>query len=307
MSDGGIEAASRRWDEHGFAILPALLSSTDLEPAIAELPQLYPTAAEFHDDPYSERNARFRDEFGGIDEFPFAGVELNLLCAHPRLLDLATRLLRTDELRLYSAEAWAKYTGAADYEQHLHRDYLNHTMLVPSDDARFRQLELFVFLSDVTDAHGTPRYVSRQVTGDAPAWPNWLAPADRPELYADEVTAAGPAGTVVAWELGTFHRGSQLTASRGARYTLHVSYRPAAADWAVRYGWAHRSHTPEWYRFVPRATPRQLAMFGFPPPGHPYWTTQTIAGVAERYPGLDTSPWQPATGDTRPDERIRNR
>ena len=40
-----------------------------------------------------------------------------------------------------------------------------------------------------------------------------------------------------------------------------------------------------------QATSRQLQLFGFPPPGHPYWTADTIAQLQLRYPGLDTSPW----------------
>jgi hypothetical protein len=58
--------------------------------------------------------------------------------------------------------------------------------------------------------------------------------------------------------------------------------------------WASRSHEPGWYRFAHRATPRQLALFGFPPPGHPYWTEATLAGTAQRYPGLNMTPWRQA-------------
>ena len=51
---------------------------------------------------------------------------------------------------------------------------------------------------------------------------------------------------------------------------------------------------PEWYAFVGHATPRQLALFGFPPPGHPFWTDQTLDGLAQRDPDLDPAPWRPA-------------
>jgi hypothetical protein len=27
------------------------------------------------------------------------------------------------------------------------------------------------------------------------------------------------------------------------------------------------------------------------PPGHPYWTKATLAGTAQRYPGLNMAPW----------------
>jgi hypothetical protein len=81
---------------------------------------------------------------------------------------------------------------------------------------------------------------------------------------------------------------------RGARYTIHLAYRPACAEWGQRMPWAGRSHEPGWYRFAHRATPRQLALVGFPPPGHPYWTETTLAGTAQRYPGLNMTPWRQA-------------
>ena len=39
-------------------------------------------------------------------------------------------------------------------------------------------------------------------------------------------------------------------------------------------------------------------LLGFPKPGHPYWTPETIAGVAARYPGLDMEPWRSALRST---------
>ena len=81
---------------------------------------------------------------------------------------------------------------------------------------------------------------------------------------------------------------------RGARYTIHLAYRPARAEWGQRMPWVNRSHDLEWYRFAHRATPRQLAFFGFPPPGHPYWTEATLDGTAQRYPGLNMTPWRQA-------------
>jgi hypothetical protein len=87
-------------------------------------------------------------------------------------------------------------------------------------------------------------------------------------------------------------RGTALTLPGGARYTIHLVYRPARAEWGQRMSWPMRSHEPGWYRFARRATPRQLALFGFPLPGHPYWTEATLAGTAQRYPGLDMTPWR---------------
>ncbi|MFC5289855.1 hypothetical protein ACFPM7_22605 [Actinokineospora guangxiensis] len=175
--------------------------------------------------------------------------EVSLLAVHDALIRLAEVFLGTDDLRLYSAEAWARYTGAAA----------------------------------------------------APTWYPRAEPARRdhqfapaaPHLYDHEVPAVGPAGTVVAFELGTFHRGTALTCPRGARYSCHLSFRPSANDWGQRAASANRSHSPAWHRFVERAAPRQLALFGFPPPGHPFWTPATVSGLALRDPGLDVTPWKP--------------
>lgn len=301
-----LTQAARDWRHQGFAVLPGYLPDEALRPAVAELGTMFPSARGFHEGTDPRRERYLGDEFAGIDSFPFAGTGIGLLTVHDLLIDLAEVLLGGDDLRMYSAEAWAKYTGAADYDQALHRDYLNHTVLVPSDDLRYRQLEMFVYLADVPEDLGPPHLVPRDRTAGLGAKPNWFpyrdpAAADQedgflapghPHLYGHEVSAAGPAGTVVAFELGTLHRGTGMTRPGGVRYTMHLSYRRAEVEWGQRVGWTDRSHDPAWYRFVERATPRQLALFGFPPPGHPFWTADTLAGMALRYPGLDLSPWR---------------
>jgi hypothetical protein len=72
-----------------------------------------------------------------------------------------------------------------------------------------------------------------------------------------------------------------------------VSYRTATTEWANGRGWAKLAHEPTWYAFVERASLRQLLLFGFPPPGHPFWTEETLAALALRYPRLDLAPFRP--------------
>ncbi len=309
---GAVDLSSSlgKWHTDGFVLLPEFLSAAQVEPGIAELGRLFPSADEFHGAPDDQQYDRFRDEFGGIDDFPFNSTELNLLAIHEDLVELASSLLGTELLRVYSIEAWAKYTGAADYDQHHHRDYLAHTMVVPSQDPRYQQVELFLYLSDVPLELGPPSFVPRGRTEDLPAIPNWFPRRDNmgideehpawrarggnPELYDAEVSAAGPAGTVVAYVNDTFHRGTALSAPGGARYTIHVNFRPEGVDWISRHPWQKYANSERWHDFVLRATPQQLALFGFPPPGHPYWTSETITGTGERYRGLDLSPWSAA-------------
>ena len=40
--------------------------------------------------------------------------------------------------------------------------------------------------------------------------------------------------------------------------------------------------------------PRQREAVGFPPPGSEYWTEETLAAVAMRYPKMDMAPYRAA-------------
>ena len=304
MSDP--EDPKERFEREGFVVLPRYLGEADLEGAIGSLASEFPTAHEFHEDADPTRNERFRDEFGGITSFPFASPTLSLAAVHERLIDLASSLLGTDDLRVYSIEAWAKYTGAANYDQELHRDYLNHSLVVPAPEQPPQQVEMFLYLCDVPVELGPPSYVPTPLTAALPALPNWyprrdaadddheprwVSPTGRPDLYEREVRAAGPAGTVVAYRIETFHRGTALVAPRGVRYTIHTNFRRADADWIGRRAWIDSANTPEWHAFVIRASPRQLQLFGFPAPGHAFWTERAATEVQQRYPGFDPDPW----------------
>ena len=176
-------------DEHGFVVVPGFMSLDELAPAQAALRTIYPTADEFHGGVAPERAARLRgDQFAGIEELPAIGAELGLLAVHPKVVALASAALRSGDIRTYGIEAWAKYTGAVDYEQEHHRDYLGHTLVVPSWALEQRQLEIFVFLDDVTEDLGPTHVVSRSITDHLPVLPNWFGrestgAGDDPEDY----------------------------------------------------------------------------------------------------------------------------
>jgi hypothetical protein len=155
-------------------------------------------------------------------------------------------------------------------------------------------METFVYLNDVGPDNGATHFVSRRRTHSIPVEQHTLSFEEFAELYDDPADASAPAGSIVVYRPDVYHRSSDFTDPVQARFMLHVAFRPAAAEWAGYQAWPFRGFSPEWHNFVQGATPRQLKVLGFPAPGHAFWTDETLAGVARRYPGLDMTPWRAA-------------
>ena len=289
----------RQWQMDGWCVLENALPADEIAAAQLALADLFPSAEAVH----AARSATGGAATGGpgyevrwdADKpvFPFESMALNRLCVHDTLIDLAQDLLSTPDVRLYQGLASAKYfDGHPDYEQLLHVDYGNHTLVVPRPDIGFQHLELFVYLSDVTPARAATRVVSRRLTGDIPVERVYLGLDDYAPLYAAEEPASGPAGSVLAYRPDVYHRGTSLTEEGSARYLLHVAFKPVGTDWLGYQAWPQAAEGRAWHRFMRHASPRQLTVLGFPEPGHPYWNAETLAGVGARYPHLDMSPWR---------------
>jgi hypothetical protein len=291
-----------RWHDDGWCVLEGLISAEEIDSAREELASYFPAPSAFPTG--TVRPAGSDDSVGdGFDMswdapkpvFPFAGRALNRLVVHDRIIALAETLLRTDQIRLYQGMVSAKYSeGPEDYEQLLHVDYGNHTLVVPRTDVGYQHLELFVYLSDVTPETAATRMVSRRLTTGIPVERTYLSFTDYAPLYECEVPASGRAGSVLAYRPDVFHRGTSLSAEGSARYLLHVAYKPVGTDWVGFQSWPAAAEGAPWHQFVSHATVRQLTVLGFPEPGHPYWTEETLNGVAARYPRLDMAPWRQA-------------
>ena len=172
------------WHEEGWCVLGALSCLPMRWPAAqAELPAVYPTAEVFADrmeasgSGPSAGTAHAAGRVANKPAFPLEGMALNHLILHERLIGLAEELLGTDQLRLYQGHVTAKYSDGDDpeYEQLLHVDYGNHTLVVPRTDVGYRHLELFIYLSDVTPETAATRMVSRRLTGDIPVERTYLS------------------------------------------------------------------------------------------------------------------------------------
>jgi Phytanoyl-CoA dioxygenase (PhyH) len=294
LSDDHLEEVRAR----GFCLIEGFLDPDELRAAQDALWLHFRKPEEYFTDP-SRYPQYAGDQFGGVEEFPYRAWPLNRLAFHPDLVDAAERYLGTGDLHLYKVELWAKYGGAADYEQPLHRDFGSHSLVVPRPDRRYQQLTTFIYLSDVGAGDGPTRIVPYERGRDVPFTPLYL---EFGAMAADEFSAIAPAGSLLVYRTDILHRGSNLTAAHASRFSILADYQVRGTTWGGKMAWPKQS-PQRWAKLMPRCTVRERDLFGFPRPGDPYWDDQTLADVALRYPGMDMTPYRearPVTADSGP-------
>ena len=279
------------WDR-GFTVVENFLDADTLAAAQDALWDIYPTPEAYFADP--EAHAKFaRSQFAGLRLFPYGSWALNRIPVYPDLLDAAERFLQTKEIDCYKIELWAKYSGAVDYDQPHHRDYENHTIVVPRADGVMPQMTCFILLSDVTELDGPTKAVPIDKTRDLPIGINRTKLG---EFFEDEVAVTGPAGSILIYKTDVFHRGSDFKAPGRSRFVMPVDFKPRGWRWQGKLAWPDHATTQNWKDAMTAMTPRQRDVFGWPPVGDPYWNAQTLEGVGLRYPNLDLSPYAEAAG-----------
>jgi hypothetical protein len=285
-----LAAAARQWQDEGYAIVDGLISEDEIDGVAADLRRLFETdtydnynQAEGFGDGDPEGKQFRSTQFQGMRGFPFHGCPaLNDLFFHPRLHAFARAALADDDVRIYQAAVWAKWAGDVNYEQPLHRDG-NHSLLPLKAEPGYWHLETFLYLSDVDEGCAPPRLVPRSAS-------------DRPyeELYDHEVVATAKRGSLLAYRSDVWHRGTDFVRPDASRVVAVVSFRPARAEWFSYDAFGRLGNSPTWAKVVRGKTPDQLSLFGFPPPGDPYWDGPTLDALEAQYPGLDVDPWRDA-------------
>lgn len=297
VSDGKL---AEIWDR-GFTLVEGFLDQETLRTAQDALWSVYPKPRDYFADPTAF--PRFsRSQFAGLRYFPYDPWALNQVAVYPDLVDAAERFLRSDDIEIYKVELWAKYAGAIDYDQPHHRDYGNHTLVVPRADGRHVQMTTFILLSDVTAADSPTKVVPHHLGSELPLEPRRL-PAGS---FADqEISIEGPAGSLFVYKTDVFHRGSNFTAAARSRFVMLVDFQRRGWRWNGKMSWPDHAEKPGMTEAMARMTPRQRDLFGWPPIGSDYWDAQTLRDVALRYPGIDLSPYAEGVSAT-PDAISQN-
>ena len=290
------ENHAEHYREHGYAIVEEFLAPDELAGALSELQQVLPGWVEYCRDPSLSKPEHWQQRGRPMNmlayRFPFPGSYLNAITLHPDLIGLATRMAGGSDMVCEQSHLSFKCKDhPADQDQAMHCDYGNHTLAYPPDDPAYWQTAYLLYYTEVTENHAPTAVCSRRHYPEKIRWPAYYGRDDRPTIYDNEVKVAVPAGSLLVYSMRTFHRGTPFLAE-GGRLAHFITYTPAAWRWLGIMGWPVQAIKPEFRAWIESATPEQRQRFGFPPPGHVYWTEETLAGVSARYPQMDMTPYR---------------
>ncbi|KAJ3334456.1 hypothetical protein HDU93_007929 [Gonapodya sp. JEL0774] len=185
--------------------------------------------------------------------------------------------------------------GTIDYDQRLHYDYGNHTLVVPRPDKKYRHITTWLLLSDVTEHDAPTKIVSKLDSQHIPISRRIL---EKGELADKEVAVTGKAGSLMIYRTDVLHRGSAFSGPPGvnrSRFVFAADFKPRrASPWAGKHAWPDYTGNPRWNDWMAGLTLRERDLFGFPDVNSDYWDEQTVRDVGLRYPKMDMSPYKEA-------------
>jgi hypothetical protein len=290
---GISEQDYQHWREHGY-VITRLLDDAQVKAALDNIYEYMPPWEEYARHPrwYQETFGSRTGNSPARATFPFVGDALNWTTIHPDLVAFAERVLRTERIMLSHGQLGGKYAQTRDFEQQLHCDYGNNTLVVPKPDEEVFEVPALLYYTDVTVDLGPTYVVPQDFTRDDPLVPRHRSREQYPELYEHEFPVTVPAGHVLIYSLRTFHRGSALRAREGLRFAQNIGFKRRDMTWCGQVTFQHEGGRPEMDHFLQKAAPRERELVGFPPAGSTYWDKDMVAAVGRRYPGMDMTPYQ---------------
>lgn len=319
----------RSWRNKGFALVHDLLP----HPLLAALKQ---DALAFYPEPNTTASEGYNDFSSGQSfVFPSRSTAFNAISLHPALLQAVADLLDVSvlELRLTQSDLWPKYgsdsapNAGDNTDQRMHCDYPNHSLVHPPEWDSPEAVEMIVYLNDYDECEGATAVVPRHGPDDpAYPWPITQTPGvgdldyvnDRLQaevymaeqdpkaaafrakhLYPREEVARYRFGSVLLYRHDTWHRGRPVKPGT-LRLVQNLTFTKSGREWLgpLHPGWSWSMYRRDklMEKLIAQATVAQRTVLGFPPPGHEYWSSNTLAAVEARYRvfGIDMTAYRNA-------------
>jgi len=291
----------------GFIIVPDLFEPAQMRAALVEMERIFygNSFAEYMVESDATEQAKsiepvptkavphYGDTEYGRPQFPTGAEALDRLIQNDAYLDIFEQCLGTDEASYCNAHLFMR-SGPTDKRhsefswQGYHMDHYTNCFLPPSHAVgAFDYVNSAVYLHDV-ELDGAPMHViprSHRQVGDPR-----LAMDDIRKVpeFAEPIPTAAKAGSALFYSSYLVHAAIPFENKRKQRafWTLSMA-RADNSRWSkLANPWSGPER--EFIRpFWEKTTPRVRSLFGWPPPGHPYYTEATLENLACLFPNMD--------------------
>ena len=245
--------------------------------------------------------AHYGDTEHGRAQFPTGYDDLDRLIENEDYLDVFAQCLDTDDVSYCNAHLFMR-SGPTDKRhpehpwQGYHADHGTNTFLPLSNAiGSFDYVNSVVYLHDVDD-DGAPLHIipgsHRQAADLYLRAEGRLDDIRKVPEFAEPVPTTAKAGSALFYSSYLVHAAVPFENKRKQRalWTLSMA-RGDTSRWTKL---ANPWSPPERQFFQPfweKTTARVRTLFGWPAPGHPFYTETTLKGISMRFPNLDLTPY----------------
>ncbi|MBM3264009.1 MAG: phytanoyl-CoA dioxygenase family protein [candidate division Zixibacteria bacterium] len=302
----------------GYLIIPDVFSAEEMDAACAAMEQIFygkPFVEWREDFEAGQTDKKVSDGFTtthnhseGRSQFPVGMDALDRLIENKTYLDIFEQLLG-DKATYCNAHLFMR-SGPTDkrHAEHpwegYHIDHYTNCLLPPfHDTGRFDYVNSGAYLHDVEE-DGAPMLVipgshvqaadtfSRGFSADNVAGGSLKDIRKAPEL-APPKRATGTRGSAAFYSSYLIHAAQPFQNKRKQRAFWTLSMCRRDNDRWTRFSnpfiYGERNFMMP---FFTKTTPRVRSLFGWPEPGHPYYTPQTVGLIEQTYPGIDMTPYR---------------
>lgn len=300
----------------GYVLVPDVFSQEEMALALEATERTFYDGKRFAEwrETIDPATGAVRDGFNsgteGRSQFPTGNPTLDRLIESERYLDMFAECLGTPEMRYCNAHLFLR-SGPTDKRhapnpwEGYHIDHDTNSFLPPGAPlGRYDYVNSGVYLHDVEE-DGAPMHVipgsHTQVLDLLPRLFEegaFRPPTTFPDIrlvpeFATPVPAMAKTGSAIFYSSYLVHAAVPFRNKRKQRVFWTLSLGRAENEaynrFSNAYSYADRGFTVPFWKTT---TPRVRSLFGWPPPGDPYYTPATLANLERWYPGIDLTPYR---------------
>lgn len=203
--------------------------------------------------------------------YPYPDLRMSQLYLEPGLLALGRRFLKTPDVIARVGYMLTRYPGFQSGDTG-HIDNGNNSLLPMTESHReFGQLGFWIHLEEVT-ADNAPLLLVKKKYGK--------------DLSKAEPFICKP-GSIAVFSNYTWHASSPFKGKEGQRFVWGWGVGRADHIWEGLVHYTSIGQNPMFKQIISAMTADERTLFRFPPPGHHYYTKQTLAALEAQYPGFN--------------------